>query len=265
MKHKILITGKNNSIIDDFFDHMDDEFIMLTTSLRFKDMTEHMKYFEPDLFVYCLNNETAEDCKRLISFKRILSKHNVDLVFIGDETDCEALQVQTNNMAELVLTKPLSAERIKRELVEYLKQLEAIREENRRLQEELAKKAEAGGRKHVLVIDDDPRQLNIIKEYLHEDYDIATAISGKIAYRFLEKKKTDLILLDYEMPEENGPMVLTNLREKGYIDNVPVIFLTGTTEREKIQQALALKPQGYLLKPVDREKLIGNIQKFFGE
>lgn len=265
MKHKILITGKNNTIIDDFFDHMDEEFSMLTTSLRYKDMTEHMKIFEPDLFVYCLNNETADDVKRLMNLKRHLSKQNVDLVFIGDENDCEALQVQTNNMAELVLTKPLTVERIKKELQDYLKQLEEIREENRRLQEELAKKAEEASRKHILVIDDDPRQLNIIKEYLHEDYDVATAISGKIAYRFLEKKKTDLILLDYEMPVENGPEVLQNLRNNGYIDNVPVIFLTGTTEKEKIQQALSLKPQGYLLKPVDKDKLIGNIQKFFGE
>lgn len=264
MKYKILIAGKNNIIIDDFFDCMDAEFDVLSTSLRYKDMTEHLTMFEPDLFVYCLYNETSDDCKKLIEFKRRLSKQNVYLVFIGDAEDCNALQLQTNNMAELVLTKPLTAEKIKKELLEYLDQIQAMKEEMLRMQAELAKKAEEDRRKHVLVIDDDPRQLTVIKEYLHEQYDVATAISGRIAYRFLEKKQTDLILLDFEMPDENGPEVLQHLRDEKYISDVPVIFLTGATEKEKIQQALALKPQGYLLKPVDREKLIGNLQKFLG-
>jgi len=264
MKHKILLGGKNNLIMDMFFDHMDGEFDVLTTSLRYRDMSDHLSLFEPELFVYCVYNETLDDCKRLIEFKRKLTKHSVDLVFIGDPDECEFLQSETNNMAELVLVKPLTAERIRSELLDYLEKLEKLREENTRMQEELARKQEEERRKHILIIDDDPRQLNIIKEYLYEKYDIATAISGKIAYRFLEKKKTDLILLDYEMPVENGPQVLQHLRESVDMENIPVIFLTGTTDREKINQALALKPQGYLLKPVDPEKLLGTIEKYLG-
>ena len=93
---------------------------------------------------------------------------------------------------------------------------------------------------------------------------MATAVSGKIAMKFLERKKTNLILLDYEMPEENGPAVLEKLRANEATKDVPVIFLTGVSEREKIQEALALKPQSYLLKPVDHEKLLNAITKFVG-
>ena len=118
--------------------------------------------------------------------------------------------------------------------------------------------------KYVLVIDDDPSVLRLIKEYLHEGYNVATAISGKIAYKFLNEKKTDLILLDYEMPVKKGPEVLENFKKNNMINGVPVLFLTGITEREKIEKALRLKPQGYLLKPVDKEKLIGTIEKFIG-
>lgn len=106
--------------------------------------------------------------------------------------------------------------------------------------------------------------LKMLKEQLREDYDVATAVSGKIAMKFLERKKTNLILLDYEMPEENGPAVLEKLRANDATKDVPVIFLTGVSEREKIQEALALKPQSYLLKPVDREKLLNAITKFVG-
>ena len=88
------------------------------------------------------------------------------------------------------------------------KKKKAIEEE--KLQAELEKIKEENRRKHVLVIDDDPIMLKVVKEHLHENYDVATAISGKIAYKFLESKSTDIILLDYEMPGEDGPDVLIN-------------------------------------------------------
>lgn len=77
----------------------------------------------------------------------------------------------------------------------------------------------------------------------------------------MENKHTDLVLLDYEMPGENGPAVLEKLRANNATKDIPVIFLTGITEREKITKALVMKPQGYLLKPVEHEKLISVIEK----
>ena len=124
--------------------------------------------------------------------------------------------------------------------------------------------AAAQKRKHVLVVDDNAMMLKMIKEHLHDQYDVATAASGRIALKFLERKKTDLILLDYEMPEESGPVVLEQLRASETTRDIPVIFLTGVTETEKIMEALALKPQNYLLKPVDREKLLEAIAATIG-
>jgi CheY-like chemotaxis protein len=132
------------------------------------------------------------------------------------------------------------------------------------MQERLAEIQAKSERKHVLVIDDDPMLLKLIKEHLHEKYDVATAISGKIAHKFLETKKTNFILLDYEMPVENGPEVLKKIRENHEFDDIPVVFLTGITDREKIKEALMLKPQGYLLKPIDKDKLLGTVEKFIG-
>ena len=75
---------------------------------------------------------------------------------------------------------------------------------------------------------------------------------------------TNLILLDYEMPGENGPEVLEKLRANPITNQIPVIFLTGINDRKKIQQVLALKPQGYLLKPIDHDKLVEAIENTIG-
>ena len=129
---------------------------------------------------------------------------------------------------------------------------------------EAAKEAEGARRKHILVIDDDSSILKLLKGYLAERYDVATAISGKVAMKFLETKETDLVLLDYEMPVENGSVVFGKIRSMEKTKDLPVVFLTGVTEKSKITEVLSMKPQGYLLKPVDMEKLSSTIKGILG-
>ena len=127
--------------------------------------------------------------------------------------------------------------------------------------EKLNSKDGENRRRHILVVDDDVRVLRLLKVHL-QDYDVATAINGKLALKFLENKTTDLILLDYEMPGENGPEVLKKLRANEKTKDIPVIFLTGVADSEKIQEVLLMKPEGYLLKPINKVKLLETIKKF---
>lgn len=261
-KYKVLLAGKNNTVIDDFFNHMSDVFCLMTTSNRFEDISRHLDFYAPDIFVYCLYGETRDDLIGIMEHKRRLTRDGVITVIVGSVEDCEHFQKIAVYMEDLVLTKPITAGTIKERIVQYMEDIQMEKEEQKLLQEKLAQIKAKEIRKHVLVIDDDPMMLKLIKEHLHEQYDVATAISGKIAYKFLESKKTNLILLDYEMPVENGPEVMKKIRENTELADIPIIFLTGITEKEKIREALVLKPQGYLLKPIDKEKLLGTIEKF---
>lgn len=141
-------------------------------------------------------------------------------------------------------------------LEEYQKEKEAAEKQKKpeKVQEEEKR------RKHILVVDDDSSVLKLIKGFLSEHYDVATAINGKVALKFLETKSTDLVLLDYEMPEENGAAVLRKLRNQKKNENLPVVFLTGVTDKDKIREVLSMKPQGYLLKPIDMERLLTTIK-----
>lgn len=263
-KYRILITGKNNVVLDDFFEYTGDTFDIISTSMRYEDMDNHLTICEPDIFVYCAANDTRDEIMKLVGLKRKITRQGVVFVIIGSPEDCEYFQKIGVYMVDLVLTKPITIEQVRERILKFMEEKEQEEEASAQEKARLEAIKEQNRRKHVLVIDDDPSMLKLIKEHLHDNYDVATAISGKIAYKFLEIKKTDLILLDYEMPVEDGPTVLANLRQNSQIDGVPVLFLTGITDREKIKKALMLKPQGYLLKPIDKEKLLGTIEKYIG-
>ena len=117
--------------------------------------------------------------------------------------------------------------------------------------------------KKVLVVDDSMTVRQHMGKLLCEDYDITLAESSIAAIRCITLNKPDLVLLDYEMPVCNGEQVLGMIRaEEAFLDT-PVIFLTGTVDKERIQRLLPLKPAGYLLKTIRPQEIKGTIDDFF--
>lgn len=286
MKYKILLMGNNKATIDDLFLHLSEEFEFQNTSSRFDDVACHLKYFQPHMVVYCMHNETRDAMSQMITLKRDKVQRRTPFAIVATQEDCDEFRRVAVDTSDLDLVKPITAFQIADKITAYLKrnfnfaeedsqpaipQTPPVSMEVQRTQALLnnidslfSGTDPATGRKHILVVDDDFRMLKLIKRYLEDTYDIATAINGKVALKFLETKMTNLILLDYEMPVENGPAVLEKLRSNPMTSNIPVIFLTGINDRKKIQQVLSLKPQGYLLKPIDHDKLLDAIKSVIG-
>lgn len=265
---------------------------MFQPSDRYDDVINHVKYIHPDALVYCLYGENPDDLKRFVNVERKIAEERIPIVIVGDAEECDQFERVAPTMEVNIFRKPLSSQKLEEALVKLLKEKrpESLRdkrsvtvtestlktEDVMRVAEELlaqiAKEAEkekleqreAERKKHILVVDDDSSVLKLLKGYLVERYDVATAISGKIALKFLETKKTDLVLLDYEMPLENGAEVLAKIRANPVTQNLPVVFLTGVTDRKKIMEVLAMKPQGYLTKPIDMGKLSSTIKGVLG-
>ena len=118
---------------------------------------------------------------------------------------------------------------------------------------------------HILVVDDNAMILRNIKCILDPYYSVAVAPSGLHAFLAIGKKKPDLILLDYEMPEMNGKEVLERLKADGETKDIPVAFLTSIDTKEVVVGLLALKPIGYLLKPVETQLLLDKVFEFIGK
>ena len=100
---------------------------------------------------------------------------------------------------------------------------------------------------------------------LEQDYEVQTAKSGVAAIRSMTLDKPDLVLLDYEMPVCNGQQVLEMIRAEEAFRDTPVIFLTGTVDKERIQKILPLKPAGYLLKTIPPQEIRAAVAEFFSK
>lgn len=125
-------------------------------------------------------------------------------------------------------------------------------------------KADSGAfKKSILIVDDDPQYLTMVREWLKATYKVSMANSGLQAIKWLGKNNVDLILLDHEMPVTSGPQVLEMLRSDSETCNIPVIFLTGKGDKESVMAVVALRPDGYFLKGIQKEELLQKIQEFF--
>ena len=119
-------------------------------------------------------------------------------------------------------------------------------------------------RKKIMLVDDSGIYLRMMKGLLDEEYDIIMSTSGLKAISMVHEKHPDLILLDYEMPLFDGRETMVKIRQAEDIKDIPIIFVTAVNDKDHIKAVLSLKPAGYLLKPIDKDRLFKTIKSIIG-
>jgi two-component system phosphate regulon response regulator OmpR len=111
---------------------------------------------------------------------------------------------------------------------------------------------------HILVVDDDDRIRELVKEYLNENgYVVSTGNSAEEAKIRLGYFKFDLIVLDVMMPGQSGFELTQEIKKKS---NVPIILLTAKGDVENRIQGLELGADDYLGKPFEPKELLLRIK-----
>lgn len=105
----------------------------------------------------------------------------------------------------------------------------------------------------ILIVDDEPQNLEILNRILHEDYDLVFAKSGEKALLAIEKHHPSLILLDIEMPGMNGYDVCRKLKENQNTADIPVIFVTSHSKMIEEVYGFEVGAADYIIKPVTPE------------
>ncbi len=119
--------------------------------------------------------------------------------------------------------------------------------------------AGAAGNPEVLVIEDDPSALRLLREYLEPvGYVVRSAPDGEAGLAEARRRTPAAVILDVLLPRLDGWEVLRRLKEDEALRDVPVIIVTVVDEREV---GLALGAVDYLVKPVQREALLASLDR----
>jgi two-component system phosphate regulon response regulator OmpR len=116
--------------------------------------------------------------------------------------------------------------------------------------------------RHLLVVDDDDRIRELLKEYLtRSGFRVTTAPGAAAARRMLETIDFDLLVVDVMMPQEDGLSLTQWLRARpGPMGVTPVLILTARDLPEDRIAGLRLGADDYLAKPFDPEELVLRIE-----
>jgi CheY-like chemotaxis protein len=117
---------------------------------------------------------------------------------------------------------------------------------------------------HVLFADDDADIRNVVALSLQRDpfFVVRGCASGREALATAVEWRPDLTLLDVKMPGMDGPTVLTRLRADRHTAAIPVVFVTGYSERQGCPNLKALGAAGVIPKPFDPSELAIELRRF---
>ena len=118
-------------------------------------------------------------------------------------------------------------------------------------------------KKHILVVDDDDRIRNLLKDYLTENnYIVSTAENADHAKDSLKYFKFDIIILDVMMPGQNGYDLTKEIKRQ---IKVPIILLTAKGEVENRIKGLELGAEDYIGKPFEPKELLLRIKNIINK
>ncbi len=103
----------------------------------------------------------------------------------------------------------------------------------------------------ILVVDDAELNRNLLQHILEDDYIVDLAEDGEQALRILEenRKETAALLLDLRMPKMDGFAVITQMKEKGWIQRIPVLIISGECAVETENRCFELGVSDFIRKP----------------
>ncbi len=264
---RIMVTGKNRKIASDVSKHLESDrgYTPIKCPAAKTPLLDMVLSEMPHVIIVCAGNETADTVKVYDILKESTKTGFSSIIVIANDEDKKCFIDNTKLKKISFLSRPVSLTALYTKLEELEEKYKTKNELDISMITEFENELEEFPRKHILVVDDESDQLAAIKENLMEFYEVTLINKGKNVFRYLEKYKVDLILLDYMMPEMSGSEVLKLLRAHPDYKDIPIVFLTGVSDKDTVIKTIVeLKPQGYILKPSNKSEMVAKIIDVLG-
>jgi len=116
-------------------------------------------------------------------------------------------------------------------------------------------------RKHVLVVDDNQQNLEVVGMFLKDaGYQISLAQDANASLAITNDLKPDLILLDVMMPETDGFELCRRLKKQEFTSNIPVVFLTARDDPKSIDTGFMVGAVDYIVKPFIKSEVLTRVK-----
>jgi len=181
------------------------------------------------------------------------------IIYTGKELSPQE-ETRLRKFAETIIVKDVkSPERLLDETALFLHRVEArLPEQKRRMLERLHNADAVFSQKHILIVDDDVRNIFSLTSVLEEHgMTVSFAENGRDAIEKLESiPGIDLVLMDVMMPEMDGYETTRAIREKPQFKSLPIIALTAKAMKGDREKCIAAGASDYITKPVDTDQLL---------
>ena len=116
---------------------------------------------------------------------------------------------------------------------------------------------------NVLVTDDSIADIRTIKKYLtNTPFKVIESGGAKDTFTILQKEKIHLIILELNLPGQNGIEICKNIKKTPYTRGIPLIMISGKPTQEAVIESLQTGARDFLVKPFSKEKLLQKINRF---
>ena len=112
----------------------------------------------------------------------------------------------------------------------------------------------------VLLVDDESAILQMLGDYLKPSYNIKRAINGKTAIKFIKEQTPDIVVLDWMLPDIQGPEVAAWIRGHESFKSTPIIMLTAKSQEQDKLRGFDVGADDYLTKPFSLAELGARIK-----
>ena len=113
----------------------------------------------------------------------------------------------------------------------------------------------------ILVVDDEPANLQMVEYALSDEYDVIPVKSGPTALKYLESNVPNLILLDIRMPEMDGFEVYEQIKKDERLQDIPVIFLTAANDVETEDNCFEMGAVDFIGKPFEPKIVLRRVKR----
>lgn len=114
----------------------------------------------------------------------------------------------------------------------------------------------------ILIVEDNPVNLDLVMQLLEDDYELLTAEDGQSGIDIALEERPDLILLDLSLPKKSGWEVCQELRETLGNQVMPIVALTAHAIKGDRDKALRSGFDDYVTKPIDENVLFETVKKY---